>query len=66
KKDRVAAYANNLVYEVGTIAHSCGVTEPRGLRRHHARIVMSNSLSIRLDQLYPLPSTKEKPSFPAK
>ncbi len=53
KKDRVAAYAKNLVYEVGTIAHSCGVKEPRGLRRHHARIVMDNSLSIPLDQLHP-------------
>lgn len=56
KKDRVAAYAKNLVYEVGTIAHSCGVAEPRGLRRHHARIVMGNSLSVRLDDLHPLPS----------
>ncbi|MEE9303222.1 MAG: FMN-binding glutamate synthase family protein [Thiotrichaceae bacterium] len=55
KKDRVAAYAKNLVYEVGMIAHSCGVAEPRGLRRHHARIVMDNSLSVRLDQLHPLP-----------
>jgi glutamate synthase domain-containing protein 2 len=53
KKDNVAAYAKNLAYEVGTIAHSCGVKEPRGLRRHHARIVMDNSLSIRLDQLHP-------------
>ncbi|MCK5918271.1 MAG: FMN-binding glutamate synthase family protein [Cocleimonas sp.] len=53
KKDNVAAYAKNLAYEVGTIAHSCGVKEPRGLRRHHARIVMDDSLSIRLDQLHP-------------
>jgi glutamate synthase domain-containing protein 2 len=53
KKDSVAYYAKNLAYEVGTIAHSCGVKEPRGLHRHHARIVMNNSLSIRLDQLHP-------------
>lgn len=54
KKDSVAHYARNLAYEVGTIAHSCGVKEPRGLHRHHARIVMNNSLSIRLDQLHPI------------
>ncbi|HHJ20250.1 MAG TPA: FMN-binding glutamate synthase family protein, partial [Gammaproteobacteria bacterium] len=59
KKDRVAAYAKNLVYEVGVLAHSCGVTEPRKLRRHHARIVMENSLSVRLDQLHPLPTPTE-------
>ncbi len=53
KKDNVAAYAKNLAYEVGTIAHSCGVKEPRKLRRHHARIVMDNSLSICLSQLHP-------------
>lgn len=55
KKDRVADYAKNLVYEVGVISHSCGVAEPRGLHRHHARIVMGNSLSMRLDELHPLP-----------
>jgi len=42
----------NLVYEVGTIAHSCGVREPRQLRRMHARVMMPNGLSISLDQLY--------------
>ena len=61
KKDRVAAYAKNLVYEVGTIAHSCGVAEPRGLRRHHARIVTDNSLSMRLDQLHPLSTSPITP-----
>lgn len=59
KKARVAAYANNLVYEVGILAHSCGVTEPRKLRRHHARIVMENGLSTRLDQLHPIPAPTE-------
>jgi len=49
---RVANYAKNLVDEVGVIAHSCGVTEPRNLTRKHARIVMGNSLSIRLDKFH--------------
>ncbi len=31
--------ARNMVYEVGIIAHSCGVREPRQLKRFHARVV---------------------------
>lgn len=53
KVGRVAHYANNMVYEVGVIAHSCGVKEPRELRRFHARIVTGNGLSIALDELHP-------------
>lgn len=52
KKDRVAHYAHNMVHEVGMIAHSCGVSEPRSLTRQHARVVMGNGLSVRLDMLY--------------
>ena len=37
---------------VGLIAHSCGVTEPRQLRRKHVRIVTENGLSVALDKLY--------------
>jgi len=55
KIDRVAHYAKNLVHEVGIIAHSCGVKEPRLLTRKHARVVMENSLSKRLDELHPIP-----------
>ena len=50
---RVASYAKNLSYEVGIIAHSCGVKEPRELCRHHARVVLPNGQSERLDRLYP-------------
>ena len=53
KAIRVANYAKNIVYEVGIIAHSCGVREPRELRRFHARIVGDNGLSIPLDELHP-------------
>lgn len=53
KAYRVANYATNMSYEVGTICHSCGVKEPRELQRKHARIVMPNGLSIPLSELYP-------------
>nr|CAA6829443.1 MAG: Ferredoxin-dependent glutamate synthase (EC [uncultured Thiotrichaceae bacterium] len=52
KKERVANFAKNITHEVEIIAHSCGVSEPRQLNRSHARSVMDNTLSIRLDELY--------------
>ena len=52
KAERVANYVRNMVYEVGVIAHSCGVREPRKLRRFHARIVTENNQSISLEELY--------------
>jgi len=53
KARRVESYCNNLHYEVGIIAHSCGVPEPRRLKRFHARIVSDNGKSIPLNELYP-------------
>ncbi|MFT4561477.1 MAG: glutamate synthase domain-containing protein 2 [Gammaproteobacteria bacterium] len=53
KSVRVANYCRNLQHEVGTIAHSCGVPEPRGLRRSHARIISDNGISLPLNELYP-------------
>lgn len=53
KAVRVCNYVKRIIYEVGVIAHSCGVSNPRELRRFHARVVMPNSLSISLDELYP-------------
>ncbi len=53
KAERVASYARNMSYEVGIIAHSCGVREPRELRRFHARVVQTNGLSIALNELHP-------------
>ncbi len=52
KAERVANYVKNMVYEVGVIAHSCGVREPRQLRRFHARIVSESGQSVALDELY--------------
>ena len=55
KSERVANYVRNLVHEVCVIAHSCGVNSPRQLRRHHARMVTENGISIPLDELHPEP-----------
>jgi len=52
KATRVMQYVKNMVKEVGIIAHSCGVREPRELQRFHARIVQNNGQSIPLDELY--------------
>ena len=53
KAKRVAKYAQTMDKEIGIIAHSCGVTEPRGLKRYHCRIVQDDSRSIPMDELYP-------------
>lgn len=54
---RVANLQRNMTKEVGVLAHSCGVRSPRGLRRHHARIVTNAGTSVPLNELYPEPRT---------
>ena len=66
KAVRVMNYINNMVYEVGMIAHSCGVAQPRGLRRDHARVVQANGLSVPLNELHPnvrVPRTQDRRSY---
>ena len=58
KADRVDNYVRNLVYEVGLIAHACGVRSPRDLRRNHARIIQADGSSIPLDLLHPGPGAR--------
>ncbi len=53
KSTRVANYIKNMAYEVGLIAHSCGVRSPRELSRRHARIVQDNGTSTILVDIYP-------------
>lgn len=53
KAERVAHFHHNLVHEVELIAHSCGVAEPRQLRREHAAMVKSGGSSVPLNILYP-------------
>ncbi|MBT8076961.1 MAG: FMN-binding glutamate synthase family protein [Gammaproteobacteria bacterium] len=62
KAVRVKNYVTNMVYEVGAIAHSCGVREPRELRRHHARIVTESGRSLPLDQVYDEPAGISHPA----
>ena len=61
KAARVRRYAEQMHYELGVIAHSCGVSEPRRLKRYHCRMVTQNGRSIPLDELYPSPSRAEEP-----
>ena len=53
KAIRVNQYARQMSKEIDIIAHSCGVREPRRLRRHHCRIVTETGRSAPLDKLYP-------------
>lgn len=53
KATRVMNYHRNAVHDLCVIAHACGVCSPRQLRRHHARIMGSNGLSIPLNVLHP-------------
>ncbi|RMF08411.1 MAG: FMN-binding glutamate synthase family protein [Alphaproteobacteria bacterium] len=59
KAVRVAHYATNMMKEVGIIAHSCGVPEPRHLKRYHARIVQDNGTTAGLDEIHPYPRTRQ-------
>ena len=53
KAVRVNNFVNKIRYGVGLIAHSCGVGNPRELKRYHVRIVQPNGRSAPLDELYP-------------
>lgn len=60
KAVRVTNFANKIVYGVGLIAHSCGVTQPRELIRNHVRIIESGGNSIPLTTLHPIPEVNTK------
>ena len=51
KSIRVKNYAQNMVHEIGVIAHACGVREPRQLRPFHARSI-TDGKSVSLDELH--------------
>jgi glutamate synthase domain-containing protein 2 len=53
KAERVCQYSKNMRKEIGIIAHSCGVAEPRRLKRFHVRIVQDNGRSVPFDELFP-------------
>jgi glutamate synthase domain-containing protein 2 len=58
KSKRVAAYARRVAYDVGMIAHSCGVPEPRGLQRHHMRVIESSDKSYGMQEMDPIPTAR--------
>ncbi len=63
KAERVANYVINMQKEVGMIAHSCGVRNPRELNRTHARIVTELGQSVPMDVFY-VAAAKQNPVFP--
>jgi glutamate synthase domain-containing protein 2 len=60
KAAKVANYCKDLVHEVEVLAHSCGVSEPRGMRRFHVRVVQADGKSVPMDRLYPRPEVIAK------
>ena len=59
KAERVNRYQRTLEKEVGIIAHSCGVSEPRKLNRHHCWVVQQDGRSLMMSDLYPNVSPPE-------
>ena len=53
KAERVYQYSKNMDKEIGIIAHSCGVREPRQLKRFHCRIVQDDGRAVPVNELYP-------------
>lgn len=60
KRKRVAAYARAVAKGVGIIAHSCGVPEPRLLKREHVRIIEATGASRSMAELHPVPGVQSK------
>ena len=53
KAVRVSLYAQQMAKEIGIIANSCGVVEPRALQRMHCRIVAATGRSVPLNEIFP-------------
>ncbi|MDQ6962789.1 MAG: FMN-binding glutamate synthase family protein [Mariprofundaceae bacterium] len=53
KAKRVQYYVDHMLHDVGIIAHACGVANPRGLKRKHARVVGADGSSLGLHMRYP-------------
>ncbi|MEQ9689361.1 MAG: FMN-binding glutamate synthase family protein [Bauldia litoralis] len=59
KAVKVANYCKNMRKEVEVIAHSCGVPEPRRLRRFHVRVVEGDGRSTPFNELFPSPDAAD-------
>ncbi len=53
KSHRVANYAKKIAYGVSLIAHSCGVSHARSLRRSHMRVIKHKGESVNYAVLNP-------------
>ncbi len=60
KSVRVKNFVSKINYGTGLIAHSCGVSHPRALKRKHCRIVQQGSISVPLSELCPEPEVLEE------
>jgi len=60
KAVRVSSLAKNIAYEVGVLAHSCGVKHPRELQRHHALLINELGLPQPVDKVFPIPQVKSE------
>lgn len=56
KAKRVTNFTEQVVYGIGMIAHSCGVSQPRKLERKHVRIIESGGHSVSLAESHPIPA----------
>jgi glutamate synthase domain-containing protein 2 len=65
KAERVYNYALQMQYEVGVIAHSCGVSEPRQLSRRHAQMINEQGLPESMDEKFPLPRIRPEYGAPS-
>ncbi len=60
KSVRVANYASAIVREVGVIAHSCGVADPRHLSREHIHVVDGDGRLRPVQDFYPVPAVRQE------
>ena len=60
KSVKAAEYAKALIKDVEMIAHSCGVPEPRALKRKHIRIVEADGRTRPFDEIMPYPQVEER------
>ncbi|KPV39419.1 glutamate synthase [Thiohalorhabdus denitrificans] len=52
KGERVRHYVDQMTHEVGTIAHACGVHDPRELKPKHVRLVTGPGRSVNWGELF--------------
>jgi len=60
KSEKVAEYARTVIAHVEMIAHSCGVAEPRGLKRKHVRIVQEDGRSVPMTDMRFMPRPEDE------